>query len=265
MIKLACNYSAELMCLIAEKRTDADYIKAGLYGSYTDLIGEMRNVRPVLLHGMGYYERTGMKNIGEVDFDRVNKYLTDCGSPHYGFHLAVTNSDLPYPMTDDEIHVLMSGRVQTFKKNINVPLLLENVPDTPEDRTVFDHRPYAEAEKINRLITENGVSFLLDITHAKITAEFRGWDVHEYLKALPLDLIREIHVNGSGRDETGNPTDPHAAMADEDYRLLEWTLQYSMPDIITLEYFGTPGETGDVISENLITQLRELKRIAAAS
>jgi len=249
------------MELIASGRADVDYIKAGVYGGYADKLDAMRSVRPVLLHGMGYFERTGMKNIRDVDFERVNALLRDYGSPHFGLHLAITNSDMAYRMDDEKIHRLMSERVRIFSKNVRVPLLLENVPDTPEDRTVFDHRPYAEAKKISRLIAENGVFFLLDLSHAVITAEYRGWDIYEYLRGTPLDRVKEIHVNGSGRDGNGDPSDPHAAMTDADYGLLSWALGHTRPDIITLEYNGIAGENGDEITENIFAQLNELKKI----
>lgn len=51
-------------------------------------------------------------------------------------------------------------------------------------------------EQLNRLFIENDVSFLLDLTHAKITAKYRGWDIHDYIRQLSLNRVVEIHVNG---------------------------------------------------------------------
>ena len=261
MPKLACNYSEALMGLINNGRTEIDFIKTGAYGAYEEKIPKMRAVKPVLLHGMGYDERAGMTDAGVVDFNRVNRLLKYCGSIHYGFHLAITNADMPDTLNNDEIYARMCGNVQLFKKNIPLPLLLENVPDTPEDRTDFDHYPYAEPEKINKIIIENDVYLLLDLTHAGVTAEYRGWDIYGYLNALPLDRVREIHCNGAGRDGSGNPTDPHRPMADADYKLLEWTLNRTKPDAMTLEYSGVKGESFDEITDNLLKQLDELNKI----
>jgi len=261
MIKIACNYSTELAELIKNKTVDIDFIKAGLYGDYTDKLDMMRAMKPVLLHGMGYNERAGMKNIGEVDFNKINRYLSDYGSPHLGLHLAITNSDMTRELSGDEIYNLMSEQIQLFKKNLRVPLLLENVPDTPEDRTEYDHHPYSGADNISKIIIDNDVYFLLDISHAKITAEYNGWDMYEYLLGLPLDRVKEIHVNGSGCDEHGNPTDPHAAMTDADYIWLEWVLNRTKPEIISLEYYGIKNESSGQITENLIIQLNKIERI----
>jgi len=261
MIKLACNYSERLIELIDDNDVRADYIKAGVYGEFIGKLDKMRSYGPVLLHGMGYHERAGMKDLNDIDFNSINKYLADYGSPHLGLHLAIRNSDMESPMADDEIHRFMSSQIMVFKKKLNVPLLLENVPDTPEDRTVYDHYPFAEAEKLNKLITENDAYLLLDISHAKLTAEYRGWDVREYIKKLPLGRLKEIHVNGSGRDAEGNPTDPHVAMTDHDYELLEWTLEQKIPEIVTLEYNGVDGESSETVKNNLYIQLNKLNLI----
>ena len=61
------------------------------------------------------------------------------------------------------------------------------------------------------------MNLLLDLTHAKITALYRNWDIHDYIKELPLHHIKEIHVNGSGHDEQGFPADIYQSMTDEDY------------------------------------------------
>lgn len=160
-------------------------------------------MRPVLLHGLGYFENTGTKNIEVIDFNRANTLIKKCGSPHYGVHLAIRKSDMYEGMTDKNIHEFLSKQIKIFKNNLEVPLLLENSPDTPTDRKSFDIYPYIMPEKLGELIIENDVSFLLDISHANITAKYNGFDIHDYLRKLPLSRVKEIHVNGSGYDEDG--------------------------------------------------------------
>jgi len=238
-----------------------DYIKAGAFGDFDDQFETMRSLRPVLLHGLGCFDHAGMKNIGRVDFQRANRLIRECGSPHYGLHLAIENADMEHAMSDEEIHVRMSEGIQIFKRNLSVPLLVENLPDSPQDRTIFDHHPTAEPEKVARLLNENDVGLLLDLTHARVTCLYRKWDVHDFLNALPLDRVKEIHVNGLGYDEQGFPADLHRAMEKEDYGLLAWVLERAHPDIVTLEYLGVGAETPETISLNLVEQLHEINRI----
>ncbi len=221
----------------------------------------MRSMKPLLLHGLGYFEHTGMKNIEMIDFNFANNLLKNCNSPHYGLHLSIKNSAMHQGKTDKDIYEHMSKQIQIFKKNLAVPLLLENVPDSPQDRILFDHYPYIMPEQYNRLFADNDVSFLLDLTHAKITAKYRGWDIHDYLRELPLNRVVEIHVNGSGYDKDGFPADTHQAMENEDYKLLEWVLNYTNPDIVTLEYSGIETESDDTVIVSLEKQLNELQNI----
>jgi hypothetical protein len=260
MIKIGCNWSEHLYELLLGRQVDLDYIKTGAFGPFEARFETMRSLRPVLIHPLGHYERAGMKNTEVVDFDRANRLLTESGSPHYGLHLCIMNSDMPAPMTEGEIAARMDENIQLFKRSLNYPLLLENIPETPQESALYDHYPYSEPEKISRAVADNGTGFLLDITHAKITCMYKKWDIHDYLKALPLSKIREIHVNGSGRDKDGFPDDTHHPMEDGDHALLEFVLGYAKPHVISLEYAGVDGETPEMIKENLINQLKRLNK-----
>jgi uncharacterized protein (UPF0276 family) len=244
---LACNYTAELTDLMARGEAPVDYIKAGAFGPFLDKLSEMRKLRPVLLHGLGSVERTGMPGFGAYDYARANRLLRECGSPHLAIHIAITNADAAPGMTREALHARMAACAAAFMKNIEVPLLLENIGDAPEERTVFDLVPFAAPEDIGRLIRETGAGLLLDIAHAKVTALYHGWDARAYMSALPLGKVREIHVSGAGFGADGAPRDAHGPMAEEDYALLEWALGHTDPDIVTLEYGwprGGPDQAG---------------------
>lgn len=260
-MNIGCNWSKYLKELIEQEKVKIDYIKYGFYENFYEEFETMRAIKPILLHGLGLNEDTGMKDIGVIDFKLLNKLIKECDSPHYGLHLAIKNSDMGIERTEEDIFKHMSNQVKTFKENINVPLILENTPDCPIDRTVFDHYPYVMPEQIKRILVENEVGFLLDLTHAKITAQYRGWNVCDYLANLPLELIKEIHVNGSGRDSEGFPCDTHESMKEEDYELLKFVLSHSNPEIVTLEYVGKEWESDEVILKSLERQLYKLNEI----
>jgi len=256
---IGCNWSKPLKFLLERKEVKIDYIKSGAYGNFNELFSTMRSMHPIMLHGLGYFERTGMKDTDIIDFNLANQLIRDCNSPHFGIHLSIKNSDMYSGMTDEDIHNHMSKQIQIFKKNIQVPLLLENTPDSPQDCIIFDHYPYIMPEQLNRLFVENDVSFLLDLTHAKITAQYHGWNIYEYILQLPLNRVLEIHINGY--DKEGFPADTHQAMGNEDYKLLEWVLNYTNPNVVTLEYNGVDTDNDDTITLSLKKQLREIQNI----
>lgn len=258
---IGCNWSKALKFLIEKDVIKIDYIKSGAWGSFNEQFSMIRSMRPILLHGLGYSEDIGMKNIEIIDFNFVNKLIKNCNSPHYGFHLAIKSSDMYPGMTEENIYEHMSKQIQILKRQLIVPLLLENIPDSPQDRVKFDHYPYIMPEQYSRLFIDNDVSFLLDLTHAKITAQYHGWNVHDYIRQLPLNRVVEIHTNGSGYDKDGFPADTHQAMGDEDYKLLEWVLNYVNPSIVTLEYNGVEKENDDTIVYSLEKQLNKIQSI----
>lgn len=71
----------------------------------------MRSMRPILLHGLGYFENTGMKNIEVIDFNRANELIKKFNSPHYGVHLAIRNSDMHNGMSDADIYEHLSKNI----------------------------------------------------------------------------------------------------------------------------------------------------------
>jgi uncharacterized protein len=263
MIKLGCNWSPELGQLLEMGQAPIDFIKTGTFGLSEAELVQMRSKRPVLLHGLGQQESAGMRNPENVDIDRANRLIAYCGSPHYGIYFSILNADVDADMTANDIHSRMAEGIRFFQQGIAVPLLLENTPDSPKDRTVFDHSPCAEPELISRLLVETDTYLLLDLTHAKITCQYRQWDIQAFLKALPLDRVREIHVNGSRIDADGWPEDTHQPMEDFDVKLLEWVLQSACPDIITLEY-GTAGNPRTTDRDILRQQLSRLRTIRDA-
>ncbi|MCR3760940.1 DUF692 family protein [Clostridium felsineum] len=259
---IGCNWSNSLKFLIEKNEVKIDYIKSGVYGDFMGQFSNIRSITPILLHGLGYFECAGMKNIDIIDFHFAKNLIKKCGSPHYAIHLAIKNSDIYVGMTDEDIYKRMSKNITMFKKNISVPILLENIPDTPKEHQIsIDHYPYIMPDKISRLIIDNNVSFLLDLTHAKITAQYHGFNVYDYIKELPLERVVEIHVNGSGYDENGFPKDTHEAMKNEDYILLEWVLNYTKPKIVTLEYNGIKTEQEDRVRHYLKKQINEIEKI----
>src|SRR5699024_9908725 len=97
-----------------------------------------------------------------------------------------------------------------------------------------------DPEVIHQVCEEAGVGLLLDLAHARIAACYRQENPNEYLNKLPLQHVKEFHVNAPGLDEeAGYFRDLHFEMQEEDYELLGNVLDQCKPDIVTLEYGGT--------------------------
>jgi hypothetical protein len=83
---------------------------------------------------------------------------------------------------------------------------------------------------------------LLDLAHARITADTLSMNVKDYIQSLPLDRLAEMHVTGVKR-YAGVLTD-HFGLSTEDWDLFDWAIQnihhgnWRQPEIVAFEYGG---------------------------
>jgi uncharacterized protein (UPF0276 family) len=264
-ISLGCNYSAPLKSLLKTETVDVDWVKIAvrerLHAELTDAL----RYRPVLLHVLG---RAGSASPIQSDltWDTLADLVTQAGSPHHAIHLALEPEDWTGPVERETqspeqrprmVEMLIRG-VESVKNRSSVPVLVENVPYYGWRGTV---RCAVEAEAIHAVTAAAGVGLLLDLAHVRVAADHLGMDVKSYLTSLPLELVREIHVNGPRVVPEQGLSDLHFEMLETDYDLLAETLEIANPDIITLEYGGT-GPRYETEDRNSIAALaRQLSRI----
>jgi hypothetical protein len=118
-------------------------------------------------------------------------------------------------------------------------IVVEHIPES-ECLAALDCYPAL----LCRLVRETGVGFLLDISHARLSARQYGCSTEEYIYRLPLDRLKLIHTTGIGQDSNGSWVD-HLPMDDHDYAVLSSVLhgarvgRYPLPGAVQHEYGGT--------------------------
>ncbi len=117
----------------------------------------------------------------------------------------------------------------------DVPLLLENVDPLPWPGYAY----YAKPDWIKQVLDRTGCGLLLDTGHAQVAAAQFEMDAVDYIRQLPLERIAQVHVSGP-RVQNGRLFDAHEPLQKEDYRLLEYVLGKSNPQVVTLEYIRAP-------------------------
>lgn len=134
--------------------------------------------------------------------------------------------------------------MQQVQAQIDVPLLLENVPSWPQPWPC----PEADPEFIVRIVETIGCGFLLDTAHARMAARTFGQDVYIYLAALPLDRVVEVHVSSPRyRDNAWHSN--HEVLEEQDYAILRWLLARTAPQAITLEYWQDQEQIKDQLTQ----------------
>lgn len=253
MIQLGCNYSQELLELIKRDAVNVDYIKLANEVLYNAQFEAIKSIRPGLFHIVPYV--LSNQNHQDWDLERVNRAITECKSPHVGIHLRANKNDLMGIINKEVIKEATLSKIREGKRNIKSTYLVENMPITCLHE---DYEILADPEFIKEICEEANIGLLLDVSHLKISAWYRGESEKSYLNKLPLNLVREIHVNGPRKSEKGY-YDSHMDMRKEDYLFLEEVLSLTQPSILTLEYGGPENPDTDI---NLLqSQLEKLQKI----
>ncbi|MEK6235916.1 MAG: DUF692 domain-containing protein, partial [Planctomycetales bacterium] len=100
--------------------------------------------------------------------------------------------------------------VEHARKVISAPLILENITYT----VAFPGAELTEAEFLRELTDALDCGLLLDVTNIRVNCENHSLPAQEFLDALPLDRVTQLHFVGHSRrngkliDDHSSPTQP---------------------------------------------------------
>lgn len=177
------------------------------------------------------------------------------------FHLA---SCCDKPLIEGRMFKL-GGREYTRKEMIefakNNVAKIKNIFGERVDIAVENNNYYptaayknvTEASFISEIVNDNGLKFLLDIAHAKITCFNKNINYEKYKKELPLDKITQIHICGYSIDDDLNQAyDAHNYPNNKELlEVSEIISEYEGIKYLTVEYYKE--------IENLKKSLENLK------
>ncbi len=260
-IKLACNYSPELIELIEEKRVDIDYIKLSKEFEFTSQFSSSNEYKPALLH---FVPRVPTAKIPEGwSLQSLNRAIKECKSPHIALHLRSNPGDFETNCsTRTDFLQSIKGMLDIKKVQYDAEVLIENMPITclPEA-----HKVLADPDFIHDVCVLNDIGLCLDLAHAQISAYYMDMTIDTYFEKLPLDNVKEIHVSRAEFKED-KYLDTHMNITKVELELLSSLLdklmKFSRLDTITLEYGGEGQGYFNRSDKKLIeSQLKMLKQI----
>ena len=267
---LGANGTEAMSILIAEGDAGlVDYLKVGPFMG-REAIARLAPEYPLLLHLddslSGFEPLPDRKVAGILDLVRVSG--TPWASEHIGFGVAGVSLDgalITQPasaaLSHDQALENIIRTARALSERLPVPLLLENIPLFPN----LAHLHVCEPAFIAQVLDDTGCALLLDLAHARASADVLRYEIHDYLKRLPLERAVELHISGprplAELDERRkrlvrenaasiahllpfgdhNLVDGHEVMVEDDYDLLDWVLRRTDPKAISLEYFREPG------------------------
>ena len=192
-MQIGVNYLLEARELFEEGKIDyIDYFK--LYSLNSDLSAMewCAENRPfVMFHGMC----GGASSIGNVDFmkeidiEKTKEMLKISKVPYISAHICTKNKN----QTQEETIEAIKKNIKELREVFGKEVVLENIPY----REHYNHCVYLiDPEQISKIVHENNIGFLFDISHARKAADYFNMTLEEYVEKLPMDRVVEFHVAG---------------------------------------------------------------------
>lgn len=239
MIKLTTNLSAPLTELLQDDPVLVDGLEIGPWLSLEELRAARQQLpdMPFTFHGGNLLLQVGSPGI----LQRARDYVEATASPWASMHLFIWpywmarilyRVSIPLPRPDPRQQVArLIRQVHQLQAALPVPVTLENIEFVPS-RKFIDH---IQPALIRHVLDETGCALLLDLGHARVAAAELDIPARDYLLQLPLERVIQIHISGP-RIKNGRLFDAHQTLQDEDYDLLQFALQHTRPQVLTLEY-----------------------------
>ncbi|WP_267226754.1 DUF692 domain-containing protein [Dyella silvae] len=171
-------------------------------GQPLDILRRVRERHPVALHGvsMSIGSADGLKPaylrrlrtlVDRIDPLFVSDHLSWSRFAHFNSH-----DLLPLPYTEETL-VVVCRNIQAAQEAIGRPMLFEN----PSSYVTFSASTMTEWEFLNEMTRRTGCGLLLDINNIFVSAQNHGWDADAYLRGIPSERVRQIHLAGHAKGE----------------------------------------------------------------
>ncbi len=235
-IQLAVNYSPETEALKLEGTVAPDLYKLP---DWPDLVTQVAAASPCYVH---FSLVAGMSEPFAPDWPLIDALRTQTGTAKVNLHLEAPH-DLDRSSPRQVAAVLAKAEAdvyQVVRRYGGEQVVLENVPISGEKD--YFKLPIVRPEAIRQVVEGSGCGLLLDLAHARLAASELGMAEREYISALPVECLGELHITGVNAHE-GVLVD-HMPMEPADWDLLDWALEqirlgkWKKPEIAAFEYGG---------------------------
>lgn len=239
---LAVNYSPQAENLRRSGIIDVDIYKCP---DWPDLISEAESARPVYVH---FPLIAGCLSSIGTDWATLERLARETSTPFINVHLVAEAGQFPHIPVDSTSPAHLDEVTAYFLREVGIvaerfgaeKVIVENVIYRgPEGKVLL---AAVASQVLARVTEESGCGLLLDLAHASISARHLGVGAQNYIAALPVNRLRELHVTGTRFD--GQRWRDHLAMDEHDWALLDWagaqisTGTWNRPWVAAFEYGG---------------------------
>jgi uncharacterized protein (UPF0276 family) len=166
-------------------------------GTSLECLEALRPDYPISLHGVGL-SLGSADGLDAAHLERVRRVAERIAPGLVSDHLSWSIAQgtylgdlLPLPLTEEALDVVCRN-VDRFQNHLARRVLVEN----PSSYLRYRHSTIPEWEFLAAVAERTGCGILCDVNNIYVSASNHGWNPSEYLAALPVAAIAEIHLAG---------------------------------------------------------------------
>lgn len=245
MIRLGTTYDDVVNVALQNGGVDVDYVKVDAERGI-EVLRRALAYKPVLLHDLPEPFWLNYEDpFGDPDHMARSRELVDtANSPwlstgmgasaepqeHRAGPFREAPADKLQTREKARSNIIKHGR--QLKEWAGIPILLENY----NYHATNAYEYVCEPDVVWEVLEAIDCGMLLDLAHAQISGYNLRWSsIKDYIAALPLDRVREIHLNHpivAGHDQM---FDMHQPVGPKDLELLGWVLERTPAEAVTIE------------------------------
>ncbi|MEM7154861.1 MAG: DUF692 family multinuclear iron-containing protein [Myxococcota bacterium] len=207
-----------------------NYMRRG--GSIPGALDRVAERFPILTHGL-------MMNVGGTTpldptyLAELRRFIGRMGSPFHSDHLCWSGSDgailhdlLPLPH-DEQTIVRCVDQIGRIQDALGCRFAVENI-----SYYLVPAGQMPEAQLIGEILERADCGMLLDVNNVAVNAHNHGFDPVEFLQALPLSRVVQLHVAGGARRPHLDDLliDTHGTDVNEQVQsLMAWVIERTGP------------------------------------
>lgn len=172
-----------------------NYMGAGGLPLY--YLEKIREYYPVSFHGVGL-SLASADSVNEQYLSKLKQLIQRYQPSQVSDHLAWVSAGhhyahelMPFPYTTEALD-LIADKINKVQDYLGQVLVVEN----PSSYLDFNIAEMTEWEFLQKLVDKTDCGLLIDVNNVYVSAQNNGFDANEYLKNIPLNHVKEIHLAG---------------------------------------------------------------------
>lgn len=187
----------------------------GLGGRFGRQFRELAQRYPVMLHGLSL-NIGGFAPLNTALVDDVKQFMQDFSCPLYTEHLTSCGDEgqlydlMPVPFTEESVKRI-AARIREVQDRLEQRIALENASYYAVLNSDPSLHYLSECEFINAVLAEADCDLLLDVNNIYVNSINHHYEPLEFLRGLPLERARYVHVAGHYDEAEDLKVDTHGA------------------------------------------------------